>query len=220
MRAVTQNDWHPRESIDSVATMAPARTTPCPLTFVGGAADRNDRGMRGAAAVGEELGRRLDREATVIGTPDSAIHRNWDAALAAARPGLLELQDEHRRILGRGDVPVAALPRCAAALATLPVIATLRPDAMVVWFDAHGDLNTPENTTTGYLGGLVLSAAMGWWDSGLGSGLTPDRVVLGGSRDLDAEEQTLVDEGIIKLAVGASLLDALDPMLAAVHRKA
>jgi arginase family enzyme len=81
---------------------------------------------------------------------------------------------------------------------------------MVVWFDAHGDLNTPENTTTGYLGGLVLGAAMGWWDSGLGSGLTPDRVVLGGSRDLDAEEQTLVDEGIIKLAVGASLLDALD----------
>jgi arginase family enzyme len=80
----------------------------------------------------------------------------------------------------------------------------------VVWFDAHADLNTPATSTTGYLGGLVLSAAIGWWQSGLGSGLAPERIVLGGSRDLDAPEQKLVDEGTVKLATGPDLLGALD----------
>ena len=95
-------------------------------------------------------------------------------------------------------------------LATLPNVALHRPDAIVVWFDAHADLNTPTTSTTGYLGGLVLSAAIGWWNSGLGSGLAPERIVLGGSRDLDAPEQRLIDEGTVRLAAGQDLLGALD----------
>ena len=51
---------------------------------------------------------------------------------------------------------------------TLPVMARYHPDALVVWFDAHGDLNTPESTTTDYLGGLVLSGPVGMWESGPG----------------------------------------------------
>jgi arginase len=125
-------------------------------------------------------------------------------------PGLHELQRQHRKCFERGDTPVLALARCAASLATLPTVAGMHPDAVVVWFDAHADLNIPENTTTGYLGGLVLSAAIVWWHSGLGAGLSPDRVVLGGTRDLDAPEQALVDAGTIKLATGPSLHAALD----------
>jgi arginase family enzyme len=166
--------------------------------------------MQGASIVGDELSRRLDLAPTVIGTPQPATSEIWQAALQAALPGLRELQREHRRIVERGDIPVAALPRCAASLATLPTIAEHHPDAVVVWFDAHADLNTPDNTTTGYLGGLILSAAIGWWDSGLGAGLLPDNVVLGGTRDLDAPEQALVDAGTIKLAAGPSLLTELD----------
>jgi arginase family enzyme len=56
---------------------------------------------------------------------------------------------------------------------TLPVMARYHPDALVVWFDAHGDLNTPESTTTDYLGGLALSGPVGMWESGLGSGDRP-----------------------------------------------
>lgn len=41
-----------------------------------------------------------------------------------------------------GVVPVTALTRCAVALATLPLIASHHPDAVVVWFDAHADINT------------------------------------------------------------------------------
>ena len=56
---------------------------------------------------------------------------------------------------------------------TLPVMARYHPDGLVVWFDAHGDLNTPESTTTNYLGGLALSGPVGMWESGLGSGDRP-----------------------------------------------
>jgi arginase len=180
------------------------------IVFVGPTGDHNDRGMQGASIVGHELSRRLDLASSVIGTPQPATSDTWHTALPTALPGLRELQREHRRIVERGDIPVVALPRCAASLATLPTIAEHHPDALVVWFDAHADLNTPDNTTTGYLGGLVLSAAIGWWDCGLGAGLRPGNIVLGGTRDLDAPEQALVDAGTIKLATGPSLHTALD----------
>jgi len=180
------------------------------LVFAGPTGDHNDRGMAGAPIVGRELSLRLGLDPTVIGQPQPATSAPWEQALLAALPGLTELRDAHGHMMSRGQVPVLAASRCAASLATLPNVATLRPDAVVVWFDAHADLNTPAGSTTGYLGGLVLSAAAGWWDSGLGSGLSPDRIVLGGTRDLDPPEQTLVDEGTVKLAVGPHLMDQLD----------
>lgn len=180
------------------------------IVFVGPTGDHNDRGMAGAPIVGRELTRRLGIEPTVIGEPRAATSAPWEQALPAALPGLVELRDAHGDMLSRGRVPILAASRCAPSLATLPNVATLRPDAVVVWFDAHADLNTPASSTTGYLGGLVLGAAVGWWDSGLGSGLRPDRIVLGGTRDLDPPEQALVDEGTVKLAAGPHLMDDLD----------
>jgi arginase family enzyme len=72
----------------------------------------------------------------------------------------------------------------------------------VIWFDAHADLNTPDVTTTGYLGGLALSGPLGRWDSGLGTGLTADSRLLVGTRDIDVAEQKLIDDGTVTL--GAS----------------
>lgn len=180
------------------------------IVFVGPTGDHNDRGMAGATIVGQELSRRLRLEPLLIGEPRPSTSAPWDVALPAALPGLVELRNAHGDMLARGHLPVSALPRCAASLATLPNVARHRPDAVVVWFDAHADLNTPAGSSTGYLGGLVLSAAIGWWDSGLGAGLAPERIVLGGTRDLDAPEQALVDDGTIRLAAGEDLLAALD----------
>jgi arginase len=68
-----------------------------------------------------------------------------------------------------------------------------------VWFDAHGDINTPDTTTSGYLGGMVLTGAAGRWESGLGSGLDLANVVLVGARDLDPAERALIDSGAPRL---------------------
>ncbi len=73
--------------------------------------------------------------------------------------------------LSAGHRAILAMGRCAAGLATIPVVAERHPDACVVWFDAHGDSNLPNSNAVPYLGGMVLTGAAGHWDSGLGAGL-------------------------------------------------
>ena len=175
--------------------------------FNGRAGDHNILGMAGAAAIGEELRHRLVLEPTVIGSPEPALNANWDEELAAALPTLQTMATRYEAIYAASQVPVTALSRCAVALATLPVVARHHPDAVVLWFDAHADLNTPETTSTGYLGGLALGGAIGLWDSGLGGDLAAANVVLGGTRDIDLPEQQLIDNGMITLAaVGPDLI--------------
>jgi len=63
---------------------------------------------------------------------------------------------------------------------------------MVLWVDAHGDFNTPDTSESGYLGGMVLGAACGQWNSGYGAGLKPSQVALVGVHDIDGEERDLL----------------------------
>jgi arginase len=185
---------------------------PLALTvFQGRAGDHNDRGFGGAAAIGAEWQRRLGHPAATVGTPEPPLSADWRVELTAAAPTLEELSRRYHDIYATGQTPVTALTRCAVALATLPVVARYQPDALVVWFDAHGDINTPESSTTGFIGGLALSGPMGLWDSGLGSGVAPANVVLGGARDLDPFERRLIDEGVVRhVAVGPDMLADLD----------
>ena len=179
--------------------------------FQGRAGDHNDRGYRGAATVGAEWARRLNVTASTVGAPEPPLSTDWRTELTAAAPTLEAMSQAYEAIYAEANTPVAALTRCAVALATLPVVARHHPDALVVWFDAHGDINTPESSATGYLGGLALSGPMGWWDSGLGSGIAPANVVLGGARDLDPFERRLIEEGAVRhVSVGHTMLADLD----------
>jgi arginase len=179
--------------------------------FQGRVGDHNERGFTGAAAVGAEWQRRLGLSAVTVGTPEPPLNTGWREELAAAHSTLLEMSRRLDAVYAAGQVPVTALTRCAVALATVPVMARYHPDALVVWFDAHADLQTPDTTTTGYLGGLALSGPMGLWESGLGSGVRPNHVVLGGARDIDPPEQRLIDDGAVRhIPVGPSMVDDLD----------
>ena len=126
--------------------------------FQGRVGDHNDRGFGGASAIGAEWQRWLGLTAATVGTPEAPLNTGWRAELIAATPTLDEMSHRYDAIYSAGQTPVSALTRCAVALATLPVVARYHPDALVVWFDAHGDLNTPESTTTDYLGGLAYPA--------------------------------------------------------------
>lgn len=161
--------------------------------FQARAGDHNDLAMPGAAAIGRALAARTGVAPTVIGTPEPATDLGWRAELAAALPALHQLQRRLEQVLAAADRSVAATSRCAASMATLPVVARYHPSACVVWFDSHADLNTPTSTTTGYLGGLALAAPAGLWDSGLGAGLGLGQLVLVGQRDLDPFERHLID---------------------------
>jgi arginase family enzyme len=168
-------------------------------TFRGCSSDRNERGMQGTVLLGRAIGERAGIECTMIGTASAPpTARNWDRVLETARPGLLELATAYRQLMSTQRVPITTFARCACALATLPVIARHRPDAVIVYFDAHGDVNTPATSATGYLGGLVISGAAGMWDSGLGDGLALANVVLVGARDLDPFERELIESGRLR----------------------
>ena len=86
---------------------------------------------------------------------------------------------------------------CFAALGVIAGLADRAPG--VVWFDAHGDFNTPETTVLGYFDGMTLATLTGSaWQGMLATvpGARPlpeSAVVLAGARDLDdAEERRLL----------------------------
>jgi arginase len=178
--------------------------------FCGRAGDRNDLAMAGAEAIGATLRERSGVEPVVIGNPDAPLTLDWRAELDAALPHLRQLQARIDEVMARSAFSVAIMGRCSVAMATLPAVARHHPGVCVIWFDAHGDLNTPEASTTGYLGGLALAAPLGLWASGLGAGLGLDQIVLVGQRDLDPFEQALIDQHRIPhLAPGPDLAEAL-----------
>lgn len=183
--------------------------------FQGRAGDHNDLAMPGARAIGEALMRRTGVAPFVVGIPEPALNAGWREELSSALPALEQLQARFDDVLAGGAVSIAATSRCAASLATLPAVARHHPSACVVWFDSHGDLNTPQASVTGYLGGMAISGPAGLWDSGLGAGLGLDRVILVGSRDLDPFEQDMIDRHSIPLIKrGNDLAEALRQAIA------
>jgi arginase family enzyme len=105
-------------------------------------------------------------------------------------------------------VPVLAAGDCSICLTTLPSALRHRPDARVLWLDAHGDFNTPDTSTSGFLGGMCLSGACGEWEHGLADPIPPDRVVLAGVRDLDDGERELLERSAATV-IGASVVETL-----------
>jgi len=68
-------------------------------------------------------------------------------------------------------------------------------DLAVVWFDAHGDLNTPESSTSGAFGGMILRAVMGdgAWPLTAEHPVADERVVLAGARSFDDAEAAFIE---------------------------
>src|SRR5215469_13328748 len=83
---------------------------------------------------------------------------------------------------------------CTHAVGAIGGLARAKGSPGVVWFDAHGDLNTWETTTSGFLGGLPYAVALGWdlddWRlaAGLDHPVRPEAAALIGASDLDLAE--------------------------------
>ena len=181
------------------------------IIYRGRAGDRNARGTAGAQLLGALLARRYGLDTTFVSTPQAPLPTTaWNEQLTAARGDLHAFADALRASLTNGQRTIAAMGRCAAGLATIPVVAQCFPNACVVWFDAHGDSNLPSSNAVPYLGGMVLTGAAGHWDSGLGAGLNLSNVVLVGARDLDPHEKDLIATGQLKVVeVGPNLPERL-----------
>jgi arginase len=156
--------------------------------------DRIASTSEGARELALALGTRLGVEPRLVGTPGEPGDTRFDDDLREARGCLLEAGGQVEDALSDGRFPLLTTSDCSICVTTLPAVARLRPDAWVLWLDAHPDFNDPATTRSGFLGGMCLSAACGVWDAGFdGAAIDPARVVMCGIRDVEAGERALLD---------------------------
>lgn len=114
--------------------------------------------------------------------------------------------------VARGSFPLVLGGNCDSALGSLAGIGTA--GVGIVWFDAHGDFNTPETSTSGYLGGMPLAIATGhcheelWNSAGNGDSPVPEsNVLMVGVRDVEEEQRPRLERSGISV-IGADTVNA------------
>jgi arginase len=116
--------------------------------------------------------------------------------------------------VGVDELQVVQSGDCTTALAVVAGLQRAGVDPALVWFDAHGDLQTPETSTSGYLGGFPVRQLVGGADR-----LVPERlglrplpesdVVLVDARDLDPPEAAFLAGSAIRHVGVGEVVDAL-----------
>lgn len=91
------------------------------------------------------------------------------------------------------------------AIGTIAGLARHYANLGVIWYDAHGDLNTVDTTPSGNIHGMPLAASLGLGHpllvnaGGYAEKIKAENLVLIGVRDLDEGEKQLIAEQRIKL---------------------
>jgi arginase family enzyme len=165
----------------------------------GRVADRAARMILGAELTAKALAERYGVEIKYLGKPSPHEHDDWTHSLPQAKETLQSIRAAIEASIRLQSLTLMISNTCSVSLASLPVVAQAHPDAVLLWIDAHGDFNTPETTDSGYLGGMVLAATCGLWDSGHGSGVRPNQVILVGARDIDMPERQLIEKSGVRI---------------------
>src|SRR6185503_1006989 len=143
----------------------------------------------------EDLGnvRAATPEATESGDPHARfLPQIKETCAAVAERVSAAVTDRRLPIVLGGDHSIA--------LGTLGGLAASHGPGGAIWFDAHGDLNTPKTSPSGNVHGMPLAAALGVADDTFASdawplpALRPEHVALIGVRSLDDGERELVHE--------------------------
>lgn len=168
---------------------------------------RMGRGPLHLLEAGLEDALRDDGHATRITSIDSGLELDTEVASAFDLARSIARAVDAAR--ARGDFPLVLAGNCFSALGTVAGLGCDRTG--VLWLDAHGDLNTPETTRSGFLDGMAVAALTGRCWTGLAGTLpgfrpVPDRHVLFlGARDLDPAETDLIGPGRLPLVSADAL---------------
>ena len=122
-------------------------------------ADRFPGAPLGVETLAPLVGEALGVEPRYIGSPGQVRSSRFEEDLQQSRGCLLEAGGQIDDALAGGNAPLMLAADCAVSLTTLPAVARHRPEARVLWLDAHGDYNSPETSGSGYLGGMCLAGA-------------------------------------------------------------
>ena len=108
-------------------------------------------------------------------------------------------------IIDKGDFPLILGGDHSIAMGSLAGIAKYYKNLGVIWYDAHGDLNTFETSPSGNAHGMPLAASLGLGHPKFTNILEyspkvkPENIVLIGARALDEGEKKLIKDLHIKV---------------------
>jgi arginase len=150
----------------------------------------------------EDLGDIAIGRAERAGDPD--VHANLRnlKAVAEANGRLAEVVDE---VVKKGRFPLVLGGDHSIAIGTLAGVAKHYKNLGVIWYDAHGDLNTGETSPSGNIHGMSLAVSLGLGHpaltniGGYSPKVKPENIVLIGARSLDEGEKQLIKEKGIKV---------------------
>lgn len=126
--------------------------------------------------------------------------RNLDEIITMSK----NLSDATSESIEKGRFPLTLGGDHSIAIGSISGISKHYNNLGVIWYDAHGDLNIPEESPSGNVHGMPLRVLLGEGDESLvniggsGSKVKPENVVLIGMRDLDHGERTYIKENNIK----------------------
>lgn len=127
--------------------------------------------------------------------------RNLD--LIAAKTKILA--DQVDGVVEKGAFPLVLGGDHSIAIGTLAGLLQHYHNLGVIWYDAHGDLNTAETSPSGNIHGMSLAVALGHGHplllevGGVHRKLKPENVVIIGARSLDEGERDLIKAKGIKV---------------------
>jgi len=99
------------------------------------------------------------------------------------------------------DRPLVLGGDCCSHIGAVEGLAARHDKLGLIWFDAHGDLNTPESSPSGNAWGMPLRMIVD------GGAVEPERVALIGARSLDPPEEEFIRASGIRRTAAEALAD-------------
>jgi arginase len=159
---------------------------------------------------GREFGAGLVRVPRAWGDGGETMAEAALLPLAYPEAGLVEKDSLREQTLALvSDLPARPLVLggcCCSHVGPVEALAARHERLAVIWFDAHGDLNTPASSPSGNEWGMPLRMLLD------GGAVEPQHVALVGARDLDPPEREFVAASGIRLGMDgiAAVLDEVD----------
>ncbi|KIL51782.1 arginase [Jeotgalibacillus soli] len=155
----------------------------------------------------EHLGHIIEDLGDIQITPAERVHtaetnlRN----LEAVADGNTKLADIVNNVISNGDFPLILGGDHSIAIGTLAGVSQHYKNLGVIWYDAHGDLNTGETSPSGNIHGMPLAVSLGIGHPtlvnihGYAPKVKPQNIVIIGARSLDDGECRLIKEKGIRV---------------------
>lgn len=147
-----------------------------------------------------------DQGDIAVGRPEVQIDPNSNLRnlhLIAEKTEKLAEKVDHA--IKSGSFPLVLGGDHSIAIGTLAGVSKHYTNLGVIWYDAHGDLNTAETSPSGNIHGMPLAVSLGIGHplltnvGGYGPKVKPENIVIIGARSLDEGERKLIKEKGIKV---------------------